>query len=64
MFKQAVIHYPTDESAIRHIHKELASFQCIAAVKYIESLNLTDRQIEVLYDSLANDIKGLRQKSA
>ena len=38
------------------IAKEIAAFRCAAAVKYIESLNLNDRQIETLYDALAEDV--------
>lgn len=63
MFKQATIHYPTEETALRQIYKELAVFRCTAAVKYIESLNLNDRQIEVLYVVLAEDMKAGQRQS-
>ena len=56
MFKQAVIYYPDNEQALAQIHKEIAAFRCAATVKYIESLNLSNRQIETLYASLAKDI--------
>jgi hypothetical protein len=56
MFKQAIIYYPKDEKALAQINKELAAFRCSAAVKYIESLNLNERQIETLFNSLAHDI--------
>ncbi len=58
MFKQAVIHYPADKKALAQIHKEIAAFRCAAAIRYIESLDLNDRQIEALYASLAEDIYG------
>lgn len=56
MFKQAIIYYPTDEKIMAQIVREIASFRCAATVKYIESLNLNDRQIETLYAGLAEDI--------
>jgi len=62
MFKQAIIHYPTDENMLRQICKELAVFRCTAAVKYIQSLKLNDRQIETLYADLAEEIKNWQQK--
>lgn len=63
MFKQAVIHYPTEEKVLAQIGKEIAAFRCVATVKYIESLNLNDRQIETLYASLAEDIAAREQRS-
>jgi len=63
MFKQAVIHYPSDEKILAQIGKEIAAFRCAATVKYIESLNLNDRQIETLYTDLAEDIAAREQKS-
>lgn len=64
MFKQAVIHYPTDEKALAQISKEIAAFRCTATVKYIESLNLNDRQIDALYESLADEINVRQEESA
>lgn len=61
MFKQAIIHYPTDEKILAQIGKEIATFRCAAVVKYIESLHLNDRQIETLYDSLAEEITARQQ---
>ncbi len=61
MFKQAVIHYPTDEKTLAQINKEIADFRCIATVKYIESLNLNDSQIESLYAGLSDDITTKQQ---
>ena len=58
MFKQAIIYYPTDEKALAQIVKEIAAFRCAATVKYIESLNLNDRQIDTLFSSLAEDISA------
>ncbi len=62
MFKQAVIHYPTDEKALAHISKEIAAFRLAAAVKYIGSLNLNDRQIEMLYAEISETIAVKQQK--
>lgn len=56
MFKKAIIHYPTDAKIMAQIDKDLAAFHCDTVVKYVESLNLNDRQIETLYASLADDI--------
>ncbi len=63
MFKEVIIHYPTDEKIMTQINKELVAFLCAAAVKYIESLQWNDRQIEMLYDSLAEDIVARKQAS-
>ena len=64
MFKHAVIHYPTDDAALKRICKDIAAFRCAAAVRYIESLNLSDAQIKTLYAALAEDIKSRQQQSA
>ncbi len=61
MFRQAVIHFPTDEKALAQITKEISAFRCAATVKFIKSLNLNDRQIETLYLSLAEDISSSQQ---
>ena len=64
MFKQAVIHYPTDENAVKQIAKDIATFRCAATIKYIESLNWSDRQVEALYASITADITARQQISA
>jgi len=64
MFKQAIIHYPTDEKSLAAIEKEIAAFRCAAAIKYIESLNLNDRQIETLFASLAEEIEAKQPAGA
>ena len=56
MFEQAIIHYPSDENALKRIDKEIAAFWCAAAIKYIESLKLNDRQIETLFNVLEKEI--------
>ena len=56
MFKQAIIYYPDNEQALVQIQKEIAAFRCAATVRYIESLNLNNRQVETLYASLADEI--------
>ena len=62
MFKQAIIHYPSDKRALAQIHKEIAAFRCTATIRYIESLNLSDRQIEALYADLAADMAARNRK--
>lgn len=64
MFKKAIIHYPKDEAALAKINKEIAAFRCDATVSYIKSLNLNDRQIETLYDSLDKEIALRKRKIA
>lgn len=61
MFKQAIIHYPSDEKALAQISKEIEAFRCLATVYYIESLKMNDRQIETLYAALAEEIATRRQ---
>ena len=56
MFKKAIIHYPTDANILKQIDKEIAAFWCAAAIKYIESLKLNDRQIENLFCALEKEI--------
>ena len=56
MFKQAVIHYPTDANALRQIEKETAAFWCAAVIKYIESLKLNDKQIDTMFNALEKEI--------
>lgn len=64
MFKQAIIHYPADEKIMAQIIKEIAAFRCAATIRYVETLNLNDRQIETLYTELEKDIKLKQQQSA
>jgi hypothetical protein len=56
MYKETIIHYPSGEKDMARINKELSEFWYNAVVQYIQSLNLSDRQIEMLYKSLAEDI--------
>ena len=60
ILKKVIIHYPTDENG--QIAKEIAAFRRDAVVKYIESLNLNDRQIETLYAELAKIISVKQRK--
>ena len=62
MFKQAIIHYPTDENTLKRIEKEIAVFWCAATIKYIESLKLNDRQIETLFNALEKEISARNGK--
>lgn len=64
MFTKAIIHYPADTTAMTKIAKELAAFRTSAAIRYIQFLNLTDRQIETLFDSLAEDVAAGIAKTA
>ena len=61
MFKQAIIHYPTSESDQKQIAKELASFRCMAVTNYIKSLELNARQIDTLFNSIAEEIASRQQ---
>ena len=56
MFKQAIIYYPTNEKMLTQINKDIAAFHCAAAVKYMDSLNLSVNQKATLIDSLMQDI--------
>lgn len=56
MFKHAIIHYPKDTHMLKQIHKNLAVFRCIAIARYVESLKLSDKQKEVLFDELLEEL--------
>ena len=64
MFKRCVIHYPPDEAGRKYISKELASFRAAETVKYIQSLNLTERETEALFDELEKAIAAQPERSA
>ena len=64
MFKQAIIHYPTDEKMLKFISKEIAAFHCAVAVKYMDTLQLNNDQKIVLIDSLLQDSNLKQQTSA
>ena len=64
MFKQAIIHYPSDEKVLSQISKEIADFRCLATIKYIKSLKMNAKQIEKLYAALSEEIAARKQKSA
>lgn len=64
MFAEAIIHYPESQTELAKICKELAAFRCEASIRYIESLNLTDRQIKTLYDAIAVELSNQKQKTA
>jgi len=61
MFNQAIIHYPTDENALKQIGKDIAAFRCDAVAKYIETLKLNDRQIEALFAYLSEEVVIMQQ---
>lgn len=56
MFKEAVIHYPTDEKVIKQLNKDIAAFHCAVAVKYMDTLNLNIKQKVKLTDGIMQDI--------
>ena len=64
MFKCCIVHFPTDEAARKAIYKEIASFRAAATVRYVQSLNLSDRQIEVLIAGVENELATTREKGA
>ena len=63
MFKQAVIYYPTDEKMLKQINRDIAAFHCNAAVKYMDTLKLNERQKVTLIDSLMHDITISKQSA-
>jgi hypothetical protein len=63
MFKQAIIHYPSDQAAKERLFKNIAVLRCAEAVKYINSLDLNDSQLETLYASISESISE-KNKSA
>ncbi len=56
MFKRAVIHYPNDEETKNKVFKDMAVLRCAEAIKFINSLNLSDSQLETLYTSISTSI--------
>lgn len=64
MFKPCVIHYPTDEKALKAINKELASFRIAETVKFVQSLNLNDRQTEALFNELESEVAAKQEGTA
>jgi len=57
MYKQAVIHYPSDERAMKQINKEIAALHCAAAVKYMDTLQLNCHQKVTVIDALLCDMQ-------
>jgi len=60
MFKKAILHYPTNKMALMQIHKNIVAFHCAAAVKYMETLGLNDKQKAALIGSLLNESSANR----
>ncbi|MDR2183406.1 MAG: hypothetical protein LBE55_04460 [Clostridiales bacterium] len=56
MFKQAIIHHPTDPKIMRQISKDIAIFHSMAAVEYMDSQNLCHEQKLRLIDSLVKEL--------
>jgi hypothetical protein len=61
MFKQAVIHYPSDQAGREIIYKNIAVLRYAETVKYINSLKLNDSQLETLYTSITDSISEINQ---
>jgi len=57
VFKQAVIYYPEDKKMQEQIGKDIAAFRCNAAVRYMDTLNLDNKQKTVVIDSLLQEIR-------
>lgn len=65
MFKDVIIYYPTDEKILKQINKDIAAFHSIAAVKFMDTLNLNENQKVTLIDNIIEDLelkKTSRQK--
>ena len=62
IFKEAVIYYPEDEKIMKQINKEIAALHSVAAIKYMDTLNLNDNQKVTLIDSLTQDLKQKEEK--
>ena len=50
IYKKVVIHYPKDKEALSQIAKDITSFRCNETIRYVESLNLNNKQLATLYD--------------
>ena len=51
-----MIHYPKDEGLLSQIAKDITSFKCDAVIRYVDNLNLNNKQLDVLYDNMSVDI--------
>lgn len=52
---QIVMHYPTDETAIKQLLKDLAAFHQEQALQYLTKLSLNERQFTLLVDRLTKE---------
>ena len=57
MFKEAIIYYPKDEKMRRQIENDIARFHVDAAMKYMDSLNLTLHEKRMVLQATLQDIK-------
>ena len=57
MFSKAIIHYPKDERVMKQINKDIAILHCAAAVKYMDTIKLNERQKQFILKSLINGEK-------
>ena len=64
MFKQAIVYFPKDEKILKQISKDIAVFHCAAAVKYMDTMTLDDKEKSKVINSLISDISSVQKLSA
>jgi hypothetical protein len=57
LFKDVIIYYPEDNKILKQIHKEIAAYHSLAALKYMDTLKLDNNQKIALIDSIIEDLK-------
>ena len=62
MFKDAIIYYPTDSKILKQIHKEIAAYHSLAALKYMDTLKFDKNQKIELIDTILKDLKANQSK--
>lgn len=53
-----MIHYPKDEEILSQIAKDITSFRWDATIRYVNSLKLNNKQLDLLYDNIGVDISS------
>ena len=64
MFKQAIVHFPKDEKALKQISKDIAVFHCAAAVKHMDTMKLDDKEKATVINSLISRRSNVQKLSA
>ena len=64
MFKQAIIYYPTDKKVLKQINKDIAALHCAAAVRYMDTIKLSDDQKAIVLDGLISNVSDRKKISA